>query len=215
MKLENNSFRDVVIAWRKDGLCERLITIIIGYHTAKALDLGFGFVWPDDGAMQEMFAIDTKSDHAVANDPDHLFSKALIGEHFLLERDVIDPEMTFNYYDKQYKRLVVDRFEKIVEPMLSRGPCWIAANRNYSDLAATYSQEVYRKFFFAEMFSEEVQSELAIVERYVLPSKRVAIHLRGGDMIYGKTRLVANFGRLKSLSVPLADVLCQRFLDKG
>ena len=52
----NRSYEDTVIAWRHDGLCERLLAITIGYFTAKACKLKFGIVWPGEDALKAMFA---------------------------------------------------------------------------------------------------------------------------------------------------------------
>ncbi|MFV8819719.1 hypothetical protein [Haliea sp. E17] len=213
--LEKKVSRNTIVAWRHDGLGERLITIIIGLHTAQVLGLKFLFVWPHEKAMYELFSISGRGTHSVAADPRDVLSGELVEGHLVSEEDLLHPEGNFYFDSPDYLNLVVNCFDKVKRKAVDPIPSWLASNRIFPDLEQAFSQSDFKRFYFEKLFTREIRQQLDAVSRLALPEKRVAVHIRGGDIVYGDTRLVATFGRLKSISLPVADEVCRRFTERG
>lgn len=206
---------NAIVAWRHDGLCERLITIIIGFFTAKALGLDFKIVWPDDSFMAKHFMNSYGNGHSVPTTANSILSDKLIRTNLISECDILHPAGQFSFNYNIVKRLTVCEFATVQNGQQTIRPCWVASNRLFPDIEARYSHADYRRFFLEELISDRLIAELDNIQNLKTPKKRVALHVRGGDIIYGDARLVSVFGRVKSVSLAVADAICESYTSQG
>ncbi|WP_189477510.1 hypothetical protein [Parahalioglobus pacificus] len=153
--------------------------------------------------------------HAVPEFASELLSNEILARYLLATDGWLRREHSFDFDSGEYLRLVVDDFSKVERNAGLVRPCWLAANRVFPDLEQAMSQSEVNTFFFDRLFNDRVTETFSYVRALELPTRRVAVHVRGGDIIYGDTRLVANFGRLKSLSLPVAEAACRRYVEEG
>lgn len=191
------------------------MAIVLGYHTAKHLGMSFGIVWPSVSDLENMFSVTVRGSHSVPTDPYEVLSASLLNNHLLQDEAIPSVPDEFFFYSIEYNRLLIDRFDKLDELEKSDPRFLIASNRNFHDLESAYDGDEFRRFFYSQMLSASVQEQLGSLRGLNLPQKRAAVHIRGGDIVYGDTRLIANFGRLKSISVPMAQEACVRLQAMG
>lgn len=215
LRLEKNFLQHHIIAWRHDGLCQRLIGILLGTFIARACNLNFNFVWPDDEFMRQVFEISYEDGHSVPVDVHKVLSEEFIEDYQLSEDKMKSLEQLFGPGTPYRIRSTVRNFDKINAAQEIVRPAWLAPDRMFADLEPLFETAKYRAFFISDMFTAEITKELKFVDALELPDKRIGIHLRGGDIVYGGARHKHTYARKKSISLAVADTLCKKFTSAG
>jgi len=164
-----------VVAARQDGLGGRLASMINAMRVADVLDLPFRFVWPRVRHDHGFNAISAAED---------MFSTAFIERH---QRQVIDganyisimdvPITTAHLKqlnkDPQIHGLLIDTWE---------APVPIAGVADAEDFSAA-------QLFERIEFSPRMREVVTAAARAIPVDDCVALHVRGGDLVYGQNRL--------------------------
>ncbi|EBF5696992.1 hypothetical protein I9X18_03660 [Campylobacter jejuni] len=202
----------LIIASRGDGLGERILAILNALYLSKCANYKFGFIWPDhfltynnNSNNKILFAISDLQKE------EFMFDKIFIekysyknklrlpngemylgGEGFFLKNDKLSLEEFKNGKYFQYDwGLVCNQFD---------------LTNIFTDLN---SEDYYSYLPIAwncVKFSKEIQTSLTYADRIselVLNKDYIAIHIRSGDIIYGKDRIWNYFGLKKALSIHL------------
>lgn len=206
---------DWIVAWRPDGLCERLYSILIGQCITSACALQFRFLWPDMSVLATRFQITFGQGHSVPVDPAEILSPRFIDQHLITEEDILVPAGGLVGGNPGLRAFVLDRFDKLAASGDIARPCWLTPSRASDELIAAVGPGAFRSLFRTGLFNDRVMAHLDAIDQVTLPARRVALHVRGGDVIYNDARHTHTFGRIKTFSLPVAEALCDHFLAKG
>lgn len=183
--------KTIVYVHRSDGLGERLKAIINGFALSKVLSAEFKFFWKEKKGIDASF-------HAI-DDVYKIFSKKFIDDHCVtsdeaewLENRAVTTANLNEAKSKDHNVLKVEqRFD-------------------FSGLTNFH----YGMYFSQIEFSENIVEVIKASEKFSTLSPFNAIHIRGGDIVYGRYRLFERFQR-KAMPAPLAYLLADRFKAEG
>lgn len=212
--IEQETRKNWIVAWRHDGLCERLSAILIGYFSAKALNLDFKFIWPDRTFLESFFQTGVDW-HDVPTNPRTVLSSSFVDQYLVNENDILHPQGIYSSNRLTAERMTVETFEMVSRQHQLIRPCWLASSRMFPDLDNAFSKQDFRSFLLDTLLSEGMKDELQAMPRTDLPALRIALHVRGGDIIYGDTRFAHGFSRLKSITLAVAEKICETYAAKG
>lgn len=180
-----------VCGGRNDGLTERIRSIIVSYVYYKYFlhlkyNLTYEFIWPLNAEKYEFTSITSeipafiKADF-VKNFFTPKFSKNRLNYGSLPEKGLREPENIIDFFD-----LAIVDYYTIETPRVIRNP------------------ELLRLVPLAlhDIFSEETHVKFELIQQK-LPQKLLGLHLRGGDVVYGRFKDDIRLG--KSLPLPLAE----------
>jgi len=207
--------QDLMLAYRADGLCQRLITILQGYFAARHFAYDFRFIWPDDTHLQTVFDLRYSEGHSVDTDVEKTLAADFVARHMLATGE---QEAFINAIPRgsaRHHRFTFRRLSQLRPRRDLIRPCWVVGNLVIPDLSEIVRTRDYRHFFDNVLFTPEIREKLDEVRNLDLPEKRVAIHLRGGDVVYGNSRKRFSAARDLSLTLAVAEEICQRQLDLG
>lgn len=207
--------KDWVVALRGDGLCERLNAIICGYFLASVHDLEFRFLWPDLSYLRQRFQIDFAQGHSVPETTAQLLSTQLITNHQIEENLLLTPMGGWVDANQLVRPFILDDFDKLNNEASISRPCWLAPWRYSHELVDAVGQKAFQTFFRDTLFSNKIKSHLQKIDDLGLLDARVALHVRGGDVVYNDARHTHTFGRVKTLSLAVAEALCDHFTSLG
>lgn len=192
--------RAYIISAKPDGLGMRLASMLIGIYLARKLDFEFGFLWDNSIDLAWMGVTESKNDGEInylgncMDEVDAVFSQEFIDKYFLSQQQGVE----YNHGDKirKQKRTFqtlkdVNAFEKEwgwystdILPSL-----WI------EDCQEDECLGEFRKIYQDIDFSREYKEILALVDHEYtkLNGDFVALHIRGGDLIFSNMRKAPNF----------------------
>lgn len=192
----------ILLVNRPDGLGERLKAILNGIYLSEYFGLDFKFTWPVKSGIDKSFHdIETVSE---------IFSKEFIEKYYI---DIEDLNLNL-FLDLRKTKLVEVPSNKC---LTGETVGWIC---HQSDLSHYISTELLPEFInFSEVynhigFSTEIEKVLKASQIANIPSNTVAIHLRGGDIIYGKYRLSQRYQH-KVIPVLVALQLAKDIISSG
>jgi hypothetical protein len=214
-KYEKIYRQNMVLAFREDGLCQRVIAILLGYFSSKHMGFEFRFMWPHTAMLNNTFDLKFGAGHSVRTDVFQVLSAEFIERHLLSAKNT---KMIWNAIPTGTPRHFRVTFRSLAQIRPERDiirPCWRAANQIMPDLNEFYSPENYRDFIENELFTPEIEDKLKEIRDLELPEKRIAIHLRGGDVVYGNARKRFSAARELTLSLAVAEEICRKHLNQG
>lgn len=187
---------------RTDGFGERIKGIVNALAVADYYDSSFSFEWPE-------FSKHNAVHHSI-EPVEKVFSSEFINAHygnfqskitlrtFLEANDDLEPVSKINQEEKNVSIIVPHGDLKDVEPALA----YYIADRSKS-------QSEYLDAFHRIQFSDNLMDAIKIAESLDIGKDAVALHLRAGDIIYGRYRFN---GRYSNKVVPFP--LCAAFIEE-
>jgi hypothetical protein len=193
-----------VLVRREDGLGERLRAVVHGSYLANYLQLEFKFCWPSKSFASEFHAIESE--------------EKIFASHFLKKHFLSDLPKGFKDY------LKVSQNNKIALPLKLDGLLTSGFKGLYfddldvrrvleDDLDPDLNLNLVRAFQNIE-FSEQLSQVMDTVQTIKLSNKTVAVHVRGGDIVYGPYRFFQHF-QDKVLPLPIAKYLLNTLVSQG
>lgn len=159
----------VFYASRTDGMGERLKALIHAMVLAEHYDCDFKFTWNNPPYLDDTHAV---------SDADETFATAFLGKHLVesVPKDLYKLERKVDFYDP-------DLIKKNAIQVNQNSPFKIIP-----ELSNSIPLSAYRDAFKKMAFSEEVSKAILLAHNVELSSSSVSIHLRSGDIIYGRYR---------------------------
>ncbi|TDL81562.1 hypothetical protein E2L08_05435 [Palleronia sediminis] len=181
--------KPVFVSRKRDGLGERLRGLVNAFAVADRFGGEVRFAWRLMGSAAQPF-------HAICE------AEKLFSERFL-ERYLMSPEAADALVCCPITDIESNGFG-LVEPQQGYS---VFQNPLTSMLPSYFSKEdlgsVLQTAFSKIEFSSEIANIREKVSGLKLPENAVAIHLRAGDIVYGKYRFSNDF-RVKVISYPIA-----------
>jgi hypothetical protein len=207
--------QNMILAYREDGLCQRVIAILLGYFSSIQMGFEFRFIWPHTAMMNSAFDLKFGAGHSVRTDVTQVLSVGFVERHLLAEKDTkmiwtVIPTGVPLHFRVTFRSLAQIRPERDIIR-----PCWRVANQVMPDLNKIFSHEKYRDFIENKLFTPKIEGKLREIRGLKLPEKRIGIHLRGGDVVYGNARKRFSAARELTLSLPVAEEICRKHLNQG
>ena len=184
------------MAVRRDGLGQRLRLILEAMHLADLLGAGYRFAW--EGEKVEHHAVPRAAD---LFQPEYLTAHVLDG-----------PPRNLVTIDRPAESLAALReaAEGTEGWLMHSGT---ALKSLPSEVRAT-EPGGYRRLFDRIGFIPPIPDAIAAADRIDLPADAVAIHLRAGDIIYGKFRFTDHFTS-KVVCLPVARRMIDTLIAEG
>lgn len=191
-----------VMSRRDDGLGERLRALTNAIYLASRLGYAFGFQWDDRLAGRE---------HQSADRQAEVFCPEFI-ERYSIPADC-QLQGFVETQDLLLTRQKVAQFE--ADPSFRGFICHQGVLTRWLDPSLLPDSAFsYRDAFNLIGFSEPVRHAIGMARRISLPPRLTALHLRGGDVIYGVFRRSARY-QGKALPAPLAAHLIRQIEEEG
>ena len=192
-----------IIVNRVDGLGERLRAILYGYYLSKCCNLGFGFYWSSDKYAKKFHAIEAV---------EGVFSNDFIDRYYLGGR-----------LPDSHKYISLSPNNKLSSELLAQHANGESGGFLLKDLDISRVVEAemllncsisLHKTFGEIEFSDNLKSVLSLVEKVILGTNSVAVHVRGGDIVYGPYRFTQRFQN-KALPLPIVKYLVRELIKQG
>ena len=170
---------------RIDGLGERLKSLLNAMVLAKFYKGDFKFTWKNLDGLDNTHAVKHPADTFSA----HFLEKHLVDE---IPSKILDLEKKIDFFDKTINS--TESFKVSQNSIYKQIP----ALRNY------ISKNRYEQAFKSISFTDEVNTAIELAKEIDLADGSVAIHLRSGDIIYGRYRFSDRYTN-KVISYATAD----------
>ena len=188
-----------VVALRPDGLGQRLRFLLEAMYLARLLGVDYAFEWRAKSSDVGFHA----APHAR-----QVFARDYLAQHQITDarpRDYAPVERPFE---------TLDEVRGLAEGY--RG--WRTGPKPIATLAPASlrlaDKGLYRALFDTIGFSAPLKTALAAADAAALPDRAVAIHLRAGDIIYGRYRFDGRYTR-KVIALPVARRLVEQLVGEG
>lgn len=159
---------------RTDGLGERLKAMVNGIALARYFDGRFAFSW-------KPMSTSVTSAHAIGK-PQEIFSQEFVEKHL----EDVAPDMGAKQF---FKGNTAAYLEKAAQ---TGGLCIDVPQNSLRsldpELAGHISPEDLTAAFWEIAFSEKMQKAVALAQTIDFPETSVGLHLRAGDIVYGRYR---------------------------
>ena len=180
----------MVLTARTDGTTERINAIVNGLLLSRKFGLDFYFSWV--GKSSNTY-------HCTTEELPNIFSKEFVEEHFKPFDDF--QRYTYSKLDKRKNSELANGLqprgssenrEKVIEDAKLKKGNIVPATYNYGNRYSTVIEKVFDQKYL------DIKKNKAIAEK-----NYIAIHYRGGDVIYGVSRFdeSALFGKSACLSM--------------
>lgn len=180
---------------RKDGLGERLKAILNAMVLADFYCGSFKFSWQVEANLA--------SSHVIG-EPDTIFSNTFLRNHLVNDK----PSETYDLNSKATTE----------EPYFEPGSVVKVTQNNFLTLLPALKKKIstssFRKCFFKVGFSKEVNNAIEFANKVDLNSETASIHLRAGDIIYGRYRYDDRYTN-KVISFAQADYIMSELKKLG
>jgi tetratricopeptide repeat protein len=198
--LKRHHSSKIVLARRSDGLGQRLNALLNGMRLADLLDVEFRFTWPIEGWA-------TRVDHSVVP-AEEFFSTRFLQKH-------VDHEASGGGFHAPKRAKDLDDLRSQLREA-PRG--LLAPNRPLGKVVGTKVVPDIERTFAAEFdrigFHPDIEAAIAEARGVSLPEGSVGLHLRAGDVLFGRLRM-RNRTWDKCVPAPIARALIERFRDEG
>lgn len=168
LRLDDSQFNFTFYSTRTDGLGERLKSLLNAIVLADYFNCGFKFTWAKSSYLG--------SAHSIAS-PEDTFS-----EDFLQAYMVMDVP----------NNIVNIESEEDVGTLGSKNAAVRVSQANlvqqYPSLNSKLESGVFAQAFKTIQFSREINTAIEFANQIKIPSSCVSIHLRSGDIVYGRYR---------------------------
>lgn len=187
------------LANRNDGLGARLGAILNAIVMAKIFQRKFHVYWPSEVSVgKEFHVIDSAKD---------TFSQKYVEEHFVGDDFlIVDKNAQVSNVEN-----VKDFFaENEIDVYLCHQNEKFKCLHDLSGIDAT----AYKEAFESIKFNESINQSILAAKSVNIGQKAVAIHIRGGDIVYGRYRLSRRYQQ-KALCYSLAIALIDKLTQQG
>ena len=189
------------ISVRTDGLGERLQAVVNAAALASLCDAPFKFTWVFSEIYQR-----AQHEHAIRH-PHDTFEAEYMAAHVLSE----DPG----------KLTVLNQTPRTIpqlKALLAAAPIGLSVTNGYLTRLVTTDIEtmhrVQKEAFWGLGFLPDIRAAMERARRVPMPGYPVAVHLRAGDIIYGRYRFGPAFNG-KALSYPVAKKIIADLVAQG
>lgn len=197
-----------IISSKPDGFGMRLASMLVGMYLAKKMNFEFGFLWDNSIDLAFMGITQSHKDENInylgncMDEVDRVFDQSFIDEYFL-------PQEGLQYSHGNIIRKQKRTFDKLCD------------EENFEHEWGYYSTDVLpskwirdcdekeclqeiKKCYQEIKFSYEFQQVLTAVEDKIgdLKNNFIALHLRGGDIIFSDIRKTPNFQPVRDRLFP-------------
>jgi tetratricopeptide (TPR) repeat protein len=197
--IEKNNKNFGFVSNRNDGLGERLKAMLNAIVMSNNFGKQFHVFWPNEvSAGKEFHAIDSKN---------IIFSKDYVKEKFIEE----------DFFSRMKIAHLSDiKTSKDLESSDEDTFFICHQNEKFPFLMETggIKPAAYREAFNSIKFSDSIKQSILAAKNINLGKKAAAIHIRGGDIIYGRYRLSQRY-QAKAISFPLAIALIHKLKQHG
>ncbi|MCR6594978.1 sugar transferase, partial [Campylobacter insulaenigrae] len=188
-----------IVSAKPDGFGMRLASMLVGMYLAKKLDFNFGFTWPNSIDLAFMGITESKNDSDICylgnamDEVDKVFDEVFISK-FLLDKDAL----ASNHGN------IIRKKERNLD--------FLSDISNFEEDWGWYSTDILPSKWLKDCNEEECLSEISDLYKNIsfsdeykniicdvedkfsnLQNNFVALHIRGGDIIYSKIRKSPNF----------------------
>ncbi len=169
-----------IVSMRTDGFGQRLKVLLFAMRVSKYFDLDMKFVWDRKGGAYGKY-------HA-CEEADQTFSSDFLSMHYLEDT----PEgVGFN--PSKFKE--ADYFLNDTCYLVN----WFSDSLNHLG--------GYEREFFSVGFSDVIKSAISAANKISIDSPSSAVHLRGGDILYGPLRCFSTLFQDKIIPISIAKEL--------
>ncbi|GGK58143.1 hypothetical protein [Amphritea balenae] len=198
--IERMPYKGQVISARTDGLLARINSIFNGVILAKYYKVPFSFTWVNDARV-------TRIAHgSVDGEIPSFISRAFMSGYYADESDMkrcslpfVSNENTNGVAGKTIKSIVSrDLFSHYLNEYMNVVPTERLDLSDNSEALVSYSG------VFNQFFSRSIKKRFKKIKKSCSWSESIAIHYRGGDVIYGLNRF-GRFIRKRTLSLPVVE----------
>ncbi|HEG3340447.1 TPA: glycosyltransferase [Campylobacter jejuni] len=187
-----------IISSKPDGLGMRLASMLIGMYLAKKLDFNFGFTWVNSIDLAFMGIMDSKKEQDINYLGNCMDEVDVIFDHDFIEKYLLNPLELENNHG-----LAIRKKERTFHEL---------KNGQYEELWGWYSTDVLPSKWIKECDEKECLFEIKNIYKNISFSKEyigiiknvdnlisrnltnfIALHIRGGDIIFSNIRKTPNF----------------------
>jgi hypothetical protein len=183
--------RNTIYAVREDGLGERLCAIFNGLVLEEIADVDFKFYWPSSKYLKRCI---TQSIGCV----EEIFSEEFIQKYCL---------RSFDKDQYKYMRPIegdVDKYVMEVKNQNKEGCCLVPQSNIFRKLRIERKKksELFKKVSEKIKYTDNIALIKKSIEDKNISDNLTAIHIRAGDIIYGKYSIYPDFSG-KVITLPL------------
>lgn len=191
---------------RSDGLGGRLRALVNAIALAEKFDARFSFAWPLEIHVKD--ENDLKF-HAI-DSADAFFGKAFLENHFR------DKPRTNSADEVLLNNTSMSDIQNLIsEGRVKRAHLTFMNLYNSVDGSREQiSRADIRKAFSRIVFSDTLEAARQAANSIPIPPNAVAVHMRAGDIVYGKYRIYENFTK-KAVPITVIRELIRRYKQKG
>lgn len=178
---------------RTDGFGERMKSLLNAMVLADYFQSDFKFSWPQSAYLGSTHAIES---------PQETFSDSFLTSHMVEE----NPDNVINLENLE----VIDEVKSEQATLLKVSQ--LSLVEQYPSLVTKLKGEVFARAFKTIQFSRNLNEAIALANRLPIQSPSVSIHLRSGDIVYGRYRFDDRYTN-KVISYAQADFMineCKR-----
>lgn len=186
----------VFVANRTDGLGARLMAIVNAIALSRYFKTGFEFSWDPVSSME------TAADHAIGS-PSDIFSDDFLQNHLSDGRAAVS---LVDFLANEGRGEHGEQ-SKVLVP-------WTSIYDASSSLRTAVPPQALSDAFWQIGFSEKMARAINLARNLPLAGEGVGLHLRAGDIIYGRYRFNARFTS-KVLPYPLCISFIESEKSKG
>lgn len=184
---------------RNDGLGERLKAILNTIVIAKLLERKFYIHWPEEvSAGKEFHSIDESAS---------VFSKSFIHEHMVSKDFVAEKKLSHLSEIKHVK-------DFYSEDLFDGYLCHQNEKFKFFGESKVLDISLFGDAFEEIEFSQPLKKAILMARDIDIGAKAVAIHIRGGDIIYGRYRLSQRY-QAKAICFPIVAALIDKLTQQG
>ena len=200
--------------WKYDGLCQRIVATIHGLVIAAECDLAFKMIWMTEERFNARFNRDYSLPNDTPADPRLVFEDGFLSRYLFDDKDIYyPPELTIQQFPNGAGRpgrneITMNSHSDYLRARHDRAFFGLAPHV-MDDTFVSDCRAKCRTVARSGIFSDEIAKLLKDGDAIDELKSMWAVHLRGGDIVYGEVR--KQFPRRcdLSLTVPLAIDICR------
>jgi hypothetical protein len=210
----NKLCENSIVAWRFDGLMQRINAIVNGLYLAEKYSLKFYFCWPKTYHSESVH-------HSVPNDVRVIFSETFIQNHYIdfdgssgkglsiNKPEGIDIDSPSDIYSLTVRETSLANIAKVRSMFLVSPTHLDLSSLTECDMTAVFNIYNYK------LFNDTIKNNISRVLSDFSDIDFIALHVRGGDVVHGSNRFWGHFARGRSIPLPVAHSLIKDFAAKG
>lgn len=194
---------NTIFAARSDGLGERLNAIFNAILLSEISGLDFKFSWPDSVLLSDK--------HHSIESVERIFSRTFITNY------LVPPEVTVPYSYISFGRGGISDYIDLLNNAVNSNQRLVPQRSILVDLILApleLKSEITARILEKMEFSDEIAAIKKFCDAVQVPKKSVAIHLRAGDIVYGRFSENPNFTN-KLICAPIVSQITEYYKKMG